>query len=140
MNITAATPYLLLAGKAREAAAFYERALGAKIQTIQTFGEAMSECPEATKDRVMHAELLLGGRALLLMSDGSTEGAAPKPEGISIALNFTSVEDGHRAFDALAEGGKVIEPLFEAPWGAVFGIVVDRFNISWMFNCEVKKG
>lgn len=134
MNITNATPYLMLAGRAREAAAFYESALGAKIQTIQTFGEAMSNCPDALKDRVMHAELLLGGNALLMMSDGPSGDTEPKPEGISIALNITNVDDGRRAFDALAEGGKVIEPLNQAPWGAWFGIVVDRFNFAWMFN------
>ena len=44
-----------------------------------------------------------------------------------------------KKFDALAEGGKVQEPLQDTFWGAKFGILQDAYGIRWMFNCENKK-
>lgn len=137
MSITAATPYLLLAGRAREAIAFYESALGARVNVVQTFGDVDQSCPDALKDRVMHAELLLD-QALLFLTDGPGQDTPPNPVGISIALNFDDVDQTRRTFDALAEGGRVIEALMDAPWGATFGVLVDKFGIPWMFNCASK--
>jgi PhnB protein len=42
----------------------------------------------------------------------------------------------HSWFDALAEGGTVIEPLAERAWGAADGQVVDRFGLHWLIGYE----
>ena len=137
MSIRAATPYLILNGHARRAIALYERALGAKTATIQRFGDVDGSCPEARKDLVMHAELKLGS-ATLMLSDGPGEGPLPQGGGVSVALDFEASAAARKSFDALAENGRVIEPLFDAPWGALFGVVVDELGISWMFNCQTQ--
>jgi PhnB protein len=41
-------------------------------------------------------------------------------------------------FDALAVGGNIFENIFEAPWGALFGVVTDKYGITWMVNCLKK--
>ena len=41
-----------------------------------------------------------------------------------------------RVFNALADGGKVSMPLQETFWAHRFGMLVDRFGIAWMVNCE----
>jgi len=133
MPITAATPYLILGGKAQEAIEFYKSALGAKVQSVQRFGEVMESCPDAIRDWVMHAALELGD-AQIFMSDGGP-GEEPKPGGpVNVALNIEGASLAHASFDALSAGGTVIEPLKDAPWGSLFGAVVDRYGISWMFN------
>lgn len=81
----------------------------------------------------MHAELRVGD-ALLMMSDGSNEEAPPRSGSVSVALRLDDPEQARRCFDALAANGKVIEPLFDAPWGDLFGVLCDEFGISWMFN------
>ena len=133
MSIRAATPYLLLGGKAEQAISLYQRALGAEVEALQRFGDMAQSCPEAMKTRVMHAKLRIGD-AVLMVSDGP--GEAPADSGkVSVALDLTDVEQTKRSFDALAESGTVIEALFDAPWGALFGVVQDALGISWMFHC-----
>lgn len=138
MSIQAATPYFMFNGKTAQAVALYQRALGAKVETMQRFGDVDGSCPDALKDRVMHAALRVGS-ALLMMSDGPSPDAAPPDGGnVNVALDFNDAEAGRRAFDALAASGTVIQPLIDAPWGGLFGVVRDELGIPWMFNCTTK--
>jgi PhnB protein len=43
---------------------------------------------------------------------------------------------GGRIFTALAEGGSVTMPFERTFWAERFGMLVDRFGIPWMINCE----
>ena len=45
-------------------------------------------------------------------------------------------EEAERIFHALAEDGTVGMPLQQTFWAARFGMLVDRFGIPWMVNCE----
>ncbi|MFO7303550.1 MAG: VOC family protein [Acidobacteriota bacterium] len=132
MAIQSATPYLILGGRGRDAIAWYEKALGATVADLKRFGDVDASCPEARRDLIMHAELRLGS-AVVLLSDGPCEDVPPSGN-VSVALQVTDPAVTRRAFDALAEGGQVIQPLFDSPWGTLFGVVVDRFGISWMFD------
>ncbi|MGH9160453.1 MAG: VOC family protein [Vicinamibacteraceae bacterium] len=134
MSIQSATPYFILNGKVEHAIALYQRALGARVETLQRFGDVDRSCPDAQKQRVMHAVLRVGN-ATLMMSDGPGEGPLPDGGSVNVALDLTSPEDTRRAFDQLAASGTVIEPIFDAPWGALFGVVRDEMGIQWMFNC-----
>lgn len=132
MSIKAATPYLVLSGQAEEAIAFYEKALGAKVETLMRFGDADSNCPESQKDWVMHSALRVGD-ATIFLSDGQL-GPAKKGGPVHVALDLDSAAQARGIFDALAAGGEVGQALFEAPWGSLFGALVDRYGIGWFFN------
>ncbi|WP_375768712.1 VOC family protein [Archangium gephyra] len=134
MTIKAATPYLILNGRAEQAIPFYQRALGAKVEALQRFGDVDQSCPAAMKNQVMHAALRVGD-ALLMMSDGgpSTE-ALPQNGNVNVALEFDDPDQARACFDALAANGKVVQPLIDAPWGGMFGALGDQFGINWMFN------
>ena len=133
MTIKAATPYFLLNGRTEQAIALYQRALGAKLEALQRFGDVDQSCPAAMKSRVMHAMLRVGD-APLMLSDGPNEEAPPLSGSVSVALAFDDPDQARRCFDALATNGKVIQPLFDAPWGDLFGVLCDEFGINWMFN------
>lgn len=140
MTIKSATPYLILGGKARQAIELYKRALGATVGDLKRFGDMDQSCPEALKDHVMHAELKLGS-ALLMLSDGPNEEGTRAPSStISVALSFSDESEARRSFESLAEKGNVFQPLISAPWGGIFGVVIDEFGINWMFNTDPKAG
>ncbi len=144
MTIKTATPYLILSGKAEQAIALYQSALGATVETKTRFGDMDPNCPAAQKDNVMHALLRVGGGTLML-SDGDGDGSTQSGEGVSkvnveVALDITDADEARRAFDALSVQGKVSQPLSAAPWGALFGALTDQFGIQWMFNVELKPG
>ncbi|ACY18577.1 VOC family protein [Haliangium ochraceum] len=135
MSFQSATPYLHLNGKAEEAMAFYQSALGADLISSQRFGELDDSCPAAMKDRIMHAVMKVG-EGMIMMSDGMPDAAPPAGMSVSVALSCTDAEATRKRFDALAEGGAVIAPFNKAPWGAWFGSLTDKYGIAWMFNCD----
>ena len=135
MTIQRATPYLMLGGRASQAISFYEKALGAKVEARQTFGDVDRSCPEARRDFIMHAELRFG-EAVLMLSDGPEAAPQTDSAAVSIALLLNDRQEAQHVFTALAEGGRTVQPLIDAPWGALFGVVQDRFGFSWMFNAQ----
>ena len=138
MTIQAATPYLVLGGQAEQAIEFYKGALRAKVEATTRFGDMDKSCPEALRNRIMHAVLRVGS-ALIFLSDGSPEDKAPEAGGgVSIALDISDVDELRRVFDALSAGGQVVAPVMDAPWGAWFAALNDKFKINWMLNCTKK--
>jgi PhnB protein len=126
MSIKNLNPYIQLNGFAAQAIAFYEEALGAKLESVTRFREVagMKVAPEH-ENRVMHALLRIGD-GVLMISD------------LHIALDFDELADMSAKFDALAARGKVGFPIHETFWGAKFGMLTDAFGVHWMFNFERK--
>lgn len=134
--------YLTFDGQAREAFTFYQQVLGGTLEHMMTFAEAPDgeQFPPEYRDRIMHTGLRLGD-SLLMASDNipgmSCGGAAYEGiKGCSISLHPESVAESERLFAALAEGGRVEMPLEKTFWAERFGMLVDRFGVSWMVNCE----
>jgi PhnB protein len=133
MAIQSINPYLILGGRADDALAFYHETLGAEVTALNRFGDMDDSCPDAMRERVMHAELQLGA-ARIMLSDGPME-APPAGGTVSIAVRFDDQHQIRRGFERLSVGGMVIQPLFDSPWGTLFGVVVDQFGVSWMLDC-----
>ncbi len=135
--IESATPYLMLNGQGKRALALYAETLGARVETLQHFGDIDDSCDEAQRGMIMHAALRIGD-ALLMMSDGPKEAtraqASPVPVTVSVALDFSEREELRRCFDALAKTGATVVPVTDAPWG-LFGALQDELGVHWMFNC-----
>lgn len=139
MAITQINAYLNTNGDGLEAVKLYERVLGAKIESVQTFGDipGNTTAPEH-KNRVMHA-LLHIGPGVLMLSDGPPDRAVPKVSNAHVSLQIDDVADMEKKFQGLAEGGTVTMPLQDTFWGARFGMLIDRHGIHWMFNCDLKR-
>lgn len=140
-----AQPYLFFEGRAEEAAAFYKRALGAEVTFLLRFKdgpemEAGPECrrPEGTDDKVMHMSLKVG-ETTLMGSDGLCSGK-PGFGGFSLALTARDAGEADRLFNALAEEGQVQMPLAETFFSPRFGMVADKFGVSWMIVTERADG
>jgi PhnB protein len=129
-------PYLNFDGQCAEAFRLYERVLGGKIESMLTHGASpiAGEVPSQWHDRIMHARLVLGNQ--VLMGSDSPPEHYVKPEGVYVSLQVDAPADAERIFRALAEKGKVTMPLEKTFWAARFGMLVDRFGIPWMVNCE----
>ena len=130
-------PYLIFNNNCREAFAFYEKALDASIRTVMTWGDGpmASEMPPEMHEKVMHAELDIGGFTLM----GSDAGPGASYEGIkgcNVVINADNAEDAERMFAALSEGGEISMPMEETFWALRFGVLVDRFGAPWMINCD----
>lgn len=136
----AITPYLNFNGDAAEALDFYTQALGGKVVHRQTFGDTQTEypSPESYKDKIMHA-LFNAGELNFMVSDCPPDVSVSPGSNVSLALNFTDEGTIEKTFNAMAAGGTITMPLQDTFWGAKFGMVTDRFGISWMFNYDKPK-
>jgi PhnB protein len=86
--------------------------------------------PPGSEDKVMHACLRIGDTAVMA-SDGRCRGR-PSFSGFSLSLTARDEADADRLFSALAEGGEVQMPLAKTFFSPRFGMVADRFGVSWM--------
>lgn len=130
--------YLFFNGRCEEAIAFYSQVLGATVEMQLKFSEnpepPSADCPTPPgwADKIMHASLLIGSTRLML-SDGN--GAEPATfSGFSLSLNPPDADACNRIFAALAEGGQVTMPLTPTFWSPLFGMLTDRFGVSWMVS------
>ena len=129
-------PYLNFNGQCKAAFEFYAECLGGKIAAIFTHGEtpAAEHMPPEAHHLIMHARLEVDG-AVLMGSDAPPE-RYEKPAGVYVSLQVDDPADAERIFHALVEGGEVQMPIQETFWAVRFGMLVDRFGIPWMINCE----
>ncbi len=128
-------PYLFYNGRAEEAIEFYQRELGAEKVMLMRYRESPEppppgSMPPGTEDKVMHAEIRIGGNAVLI-SDGHCD-AQGKFENFALTLVVATVAEAQRRFAALSKGGKVLMPLGKTFFSPQFGMVADKFGVMWM--------
>lgn len=127
--------YLFFDGECKAAFQFYEQCLGGKID-MMTYGDApmSEEIPSEQRDRIMHANLTVGG--IVLMGSDTPPDGFQKPQGFSVNLQFDDLVEAERIFQKLAENGTVKMPFQETFWSTRFGMLVDRFGTPWMINVQ----
>ena len=135
-NLTV-TPYLSFCGRCEEALEFYKKSLGATIDMMMRFSENPEPdthgcIPEGFGDKIMHVTFRIGD-TLIMASDGGQEQDA-EFKGFSLSLQPDSEEKAKELFAALSEEGQVTMPLAKMFWTPCFGMVTDKFGVSWMVN------
>jgi PhnB protein len=128
-------PYLFFDGRCEEAIGFYQRALGAKVEMMMRFKDNPEPpqpgmCPPGSENKVMHACISIGDTAVMA-SDGRCQGK-PSFQGFSLSLTVKNEAEADRLFTALGDGGQVQMPLGKTFFSPRFGVVADRFGVSWM--------
>jgi PhnB protein len=129
-------PHLTFNGDCEAAFKFYQACLGGSIQTMMTWGDSpmADQVPAEMRDKIIHATLIVGDSAL--MGGDSPSDRYEKPTGFSITLQMSDPSDAERVFRALAEEGTVTMPIQQTFWTVRFGMLIDRFGIPWMVNCQ----
>ncbi len=134
------TPYLFFNGKCREALDFYKSIFGGDL-TIVTYADGQNpNCPANSQDRIMHGALRSGG--LTIMASDTPTADEPPIEGnqVQLSLDCGSLSEIESQFKTLSEKGSVIVALHDAPWGARFGMLEDRYGFQWMLSFDRAKG
>ena len=126
--------YLNFDGRCEEAIEFYKKALGAEVTMLMRFKDcpepAGPGCAPASLDKVMHASLRIGD-STVMASDCHGLGK-PEFKGVSLSLSTANDAQAERAFAAVSEGGTVSMPLAKTFFSSRFGVVTDRFGVTWM--------
>ena len=130
MNVT---PYLMFNGRCEEAINFYKAELGAEVLALLRFKEnppPADRVPANWDNKVMHSCFKIGDTQIMA-SDGDS---AEKPgfNGVTLSIQVNSEAEAERAFNGLSKGGQVKMPLGKTFFSPRFGMVSDRFGVSWM--------
>lgn len=135
---TKLNPYLNFRDTARPAMEFYRSVFGGEL-LINSFEEFhMSEDP-AEASKVMHAQLETDGGLLLMAADTPNSMELSSGSAHSVSLSGEDEAELRGFWDGLTRGGTVTVPLEEAPWGAIFGMCIDPFGVSWLVNIAAKE-
>ncbi len=125
-------PYLYFDGRCEEAVEFYHRTLGAEVTMLMRFKDSPDRTmvPPGAEDKVMHMSFRIGDTTVLA-SDGRCLGR-PSFQGFSLSLTVPNDAEAERLFASLTDGGQVQMPMTKAFFASRFGMVADRFGVSWM--------
>ena len=126
-------PSLFFDGRSEEAVAFYTQTLGAEVMMRMRFQDSPEPpqpgmVPPDSAHKVMQTSFRIG-ETTVMASDGPCGG---QPSFQGFALSLTVPDEAERLFAALAAGGQVQMPLTTTFFAPRFGMVADRFGVSWM--------
>jgi PhnB protein len=128
-------PYLYFEGRCEEAIEFYRKILGAELTMLMRYKDSPEPpqpgmLPPAAGDKVMHSSFRIG-ESTVMASDGLCSGK-PDFKGVSLTLTVSNDSDAEKLFAALGDSGQVQMPLNKTFFSSRFGMVADRFGVSWM--------
>jgi PhnB protein len=128
-------PYVFFNGRCEEAIEFYRGAIGAEVSMMMRF----KDCPDpaqaamitpGTENKVMHACLKIGDTSVMA-SDGRCTGETAF-QGFALTITASDDDEARRLFAALGEGGTLQMPMNKTFFASSFGMLADRFGVTWM--------
>ena len=121
-GFSAVTPHLVIAG-AKEAIEFYRKAFGAEERSRL----------EGPDGKVAHAELAIGGAALMIGEETPAWGAfGPKSlKGSPVTIHLYVGDVDAVVERAVKAGAKVTMPVADQFWGDRYGTLEDPFGHRW---------
>ena len=130
-------PYLNFKANARQAMDFYMSVFGGNL-TVTSFSDGGMAQDPAEKDLVMHSQLESAGGYTLMGSDTPKSMGDPRPNGtVSLSGDDAMALEGY--WKKLSDGASITMPLAKAPWGDSFGMLVDKFGVSWLVNISAPR-
>jgi PhnB protein len=128
-------PYLFFEGRCEAAIDFYRDVLGAEVQMLMRYRDSPEPMPPGmippgSEGKVMHASFRVG-ETTVMASDGGCKGSQ-EFKGFSLSVTVANEAEAERVFGALAGGGQIQMPLTKTFFAPRFGMVADRFGVSWM--------
>jgi PhnB protein len=135
-------PYLMMNGNAKDAIEYYTQVMDAKVEFQQTFGDmpanpAMPTMPEV-KDLVMHAMVKIGDSDLMF-SDTFPDQPTKSGDQVTICVSIADAEQAKKMFETLKQEGQEIMPLQETFFSPAYGIVTDKFGVTFQIYAESQK-
>jgi PhnB protein len=126
-------PYLNFNGNARAAMAFYHSVFGGEF-TSMTYAEGGMQHDPADADKIMHSQLISPSGYWLMLSDTPPHFGHNPGNTMSVSLSGDAEAELTGYWNKLTDGANVSMPLSKAPWGDSFGMLVDKFGVSWLVN------
>ncbi len=131
-------PYLNFNGNTEKAFLFYQSVFGGEFEVFQRFKDSpgCEEIAEEEQNQIMHVALPVGNNVLMGTDVPSIMPQVSFGNNFSISINVTSEEEATTLFEKLAQDGTIGMPLQKMFWGALYGMLTDKFGVQWMINYD----
>jgi len=135
---TKLNPYLNFKDNTRQAMEFYKSVFGGKLQ-MSTFKDFHASQSPAEDNLIMHADLQ-GDHGIAFFASDTPNRMEYRPgTNFSMSLSGDDEKELRGYFTKLSAGGNVTQPLVKATWGDTFGMLVDKFGVTWLVNISAPK-
>jgi PhnB protein len=121
-------------GRTEEAVKFYGSAIEAETLFLLRF----RDCPDPSQrkpgleEKIFHATFRIGSTVIMASDCGCEKPPAQTTfAGFSFVIRVETPEKAERYFTALSDSGEIFMPLTKTFFAERYGIVIDRFGISW---------
>ena len=121
--------YLNYPGNCEQAFHFYEQHLGAKLLFSTKHGQnARPEWPADWKEKVLHAQILIGNTTLM----GADIYKSEPMRSAYLSLTVESEAEAERIYSLLSDGGEIFMKMEKTHFANRFAMLRDKFGTSWM--------
>ena len=114
------------------AANYYIEVFGGEITYVMK-GKDTPDCPEDLLESIMHLQYKVYGSEFYMSDQADVHDHGR----IHLHLDFENREEMEVAFARMEKEGEVIQKLDESFWGAVFGVIKDKFGVTWQFHYSI---
>jgi PhnB protein len=140
--MTTSNIYLTFNGNCEEAFNYYKSIFGGELLMVGKQKDLPPEYKTKPEDenKIYHICLPISKETCIQGADFNDAFATGKivyGNNFSININInspTGEEEITKIYDAFAKDGKVLMPLAKVFWGGLYGIVLDKFGITWAFS------
>ena len=133
MSIKSVT-HLNFRGDARSALEFYRSVFGGDLAVV-TYRDAGAVSEPAEADQVMWGQVAADDGFRVMACDVPTRLPWHRGEhSFYVSLRGEAAEDVIPRWEHLADGAEVAQPLGPAPWALVYGMLTDRFGVTWVVD------
>lgn len=132
------SPYINFKRNTREAMEFYKSVFGGEL-TVGTFKDFNVPQEAGDEDLVMHSQLEAANGITFMASDTPDRMEIVAGNNITLTLSGDNEVELTGYFNGLSAGGTITQPLVLANWGDTFGMLIDKFGITWLVNISAAK-
>lgn len=136
MSVTT-TPHLNFRGDARDALEFWHSVFGGQLSLV-SYADAQSVTDQTEAQQVIYGQLVSDDGLRVMAFD--VPSARPYDAGVVpvfVSVRGTDPDELTRYWEALVAGGTVVTPLGQSMWSPLYGMVADRFGVTWVLDLEV---
>ncbi|MFC3300024.1 VOC family protein [Arthrobacter agilis] len=151
----ATTTHLNFRGTARQALEFYQSVFGGRLDSA-TYGDFGMPKDVPGADRLVFGQVESEDGFRIMAYDvpgsgatesGVTQGTTYRENGATItdraffqSLRGQTLDEVATLWDGLADGAEIIEPLAASAWSPGFGMLTDRFGVTWVIDVQASYG
>ncbi|MYV98732.1 VOC family protein [Streptomyces sp. SID3343] len=128
------TTHLNFRGTARAALDFYRSVFGGRTVVV-TYRDAGAVQVESDADQVMWGEVVGDNGFHVMAYDVPAQlpwGQGENP--FFVSVRGDDAEEISALWGRLAEGSVVVRPLEPAQWAPLYGMLTDRFGVTWVLD------